>query len=198
MGFDPKDQEIIGLLTKLKNANGGYGEYPQDMFAIRRQGYLKQVAGLGLSAGLGTGIKNPIRTGKAAGAAPATSTLLEIVLVVALVVEASTVAYMYREKLVDVFQTFTHTQEVVSPPVNPSPLPTLGISQVPTETQTDTPTGTAIPGVTNNNGGGNTQVNSTLVPNGNNGNHFGQTPKPDVTKDNKNPDSTNNKDPQTK
>jgi hypothetical protein len=40
MGFDAQDKEIVRLLTKLKETDG---KYPPDLFAARRQGYLKQM-----------------------------------------------------------------------------------------------------------------------------------------------------------
>ena len=49
MEYDPKDNEVIHLLKKLKDSNGAY---PPEMLALRRQGYIKQVAEISAGAGL--------------------------------------------------------------------------------------------------------------------------------------------------
>ena len=195
MEFDPQDQKVVELLTKLKGTNEGY---PSDMLAARRQAYLNNMARVGL--GTGTAPKQALKNGNAAGAAPiSASTLLEVALVVAMVAEASALAYFYRDKIVGVFQstsTKSNVQEIASPPAITSPFPELEISEVPssaipTGTASEMPTSTQVPGVaddpTSNNNGAATSTDSTPDPsvnNGNNGNHYGQTPKPERTKDN--------------
>lgn len=196
MEHDPKDQKVVDLLTKLKNADGGY---PSEMLESRRQTYLNHMAGLGLGAGLGAAFKNAAKKGGGSGFSPPTAgALLEVALVVAIVAEAGTLAYFYRDKVADFFQSFSTTskiQEVASPPVLTSPFPELEISgvpvsAVPTGTTTEMPASTPVPGLTDdltvNNSGGANLTSSTPIPNGNNGNHYGQTPKPDRTKDNNN------------
>jgi hypothetical protein len=114
---------------------------------------------------------------------------------VAIVAETGTVAYFYRDKLADLFQTITNEasgQEVTPPPVQtelevqgvtPSSAVTATLTSV---TLSVSPTGTAltstpVPGGAEDN---NTiSANSTPAPNGNNGNHYGQTPRPQRTKD---------------
>jgi len=190
MGFDPQDKEIVRLLTKLKDTDG---KYPPDLFAARRQGYLRQMGEIGL--GIGVGTKNAVKSGKAPAFSSATSTVLESALVVAIVAEAGTVAYFYRDKLAELFQTITKEargQEVTPPPIHteleiqgvtPSPavtatLPSVTLSVSPTGTEL---TSTPVPGVAEEN---NTiSGNSTPAPGGNNGNHYGQTPKPQRTKE---------------
>jgi hypothetical protein len=192
MGFDAQDKEIVRLLTKLKDTDG---KYPPDLFAARRQGYLKQMGQIGLGMGVGAGIKNAVKSGKAPVLSSATSAVLESALVVAIVAEAGTVAYFYRDKLADIFKTIIKeagVQEVTPPPVHteleiqgvtPSQavtatLPSVTLSVSPTGTEL---TSTPVPGVAEDN---NTiSGNSTPAPNGNNGNHYGQTPKPQRTKD---------------
>ena len=192
MGFDPQDKEIVRLLTKLKDTDG---KYPPDLFAARRQGYLRQMGEIGLGIGVGVGTKNAVKSGKAPAFSSATSTLLESALVVAIVAEAGTVAYFYRDKLAELFQTITKEargQEVTPPPIHteleiqgvtPSPavtatLPSVTLSVSPTGTEL---TSTPVPGVAEEN---NTiSGNSTPAPGGNNGNHYGQTPKPQRTKE---------------
>jgi len=206
MEFDPKDRQIVELLTKVKNANGGY---PPGMLESRRQSYLKSITGAGLGAGIDTGHKNVSKNGNSAGFPGTAGKLLEIVLVVAIVAEAGALAYFYRDKLADIFRTSSpesSVQEITSPPVITSPLPELEISETsisafPTGTGTVTvlPSGTPIPGLTEdliiNNDGGVNPADSTPVPNGNNGNHYGQTPKPERTKEN---DNNNDKPPKDK
>ena len=192
MGFDPQDKEIVRLLTKLKDTDG---KYPPDLFAARRQGYLRQMGEIGLGIGVGVGTKNAVKSGKAPAFSSATSTVLESALVVAIVAEAGTVAYFYRDKLAELFQTITKEargQEVTPPPIHteleiqgvtPSPavtatLPSVTLSVSPTGTEL---TSTLVPGVAEEN---NTiSGNSTPAPGGNNGNHYGQTPKPQRTKE---------------
>ena len=194
MEIDPQDEEIIRLLTKLKNAGAAY---PEDMLAARRQSYLKQMAEIGMGFGANGGIKNAAKHAGSSSVSPATSTLLEGALVVAIIAETSAVAYFYRDKLTDLFKTITtvsKVQEVTPPPaltalevqgVTPSPAVT---STLPSATISASPSGTIVtlsstpmPGVVNKNGVVN-QANSTPAPNGNNGNHYGQTPKPERTK----------------
>jgi hypothetical protein len=197
MELEPKDQKVVDLLTKLKSANGGY---PAEMLASRRQSYLNHMAGMGLGAGLGTVLKNAAKNGNGAGFTPPTAgALLEVALVVAIVAEAGTLAYFNRNKLVDFFQSFStdsKVQEVASPPVFTSPFPELEISGTPismdsTVTASEVPTGTPVPGITDdltiNNTEGTNLTSATPNPNGdhgNNGNHYGQTPRPERTKDN--------------
>jgi hypothetical protein len=103
-------------------------------------------------------------------------------------------------------------QEVTPPPVHtelqiqgvtPSPpvtatLPSVTLSVSPTGTEL---TSTPVPGVVvdDNN---TISANSTPAPNGNNGNHYGQTPKPQRTKEPKNnndqPPKDNSKPTKTK
>ena len=211
MGFDAQDKEIVRLLTKLKDTDG---KYPPDLLAARRQGFLNQMGQIGLGIGVGAGIKNAIKSGKVPVLSSATSTVLEYVLMVAIVAESGTVAYFYRDKLADIFRTIAKdvgVQEVTPPPVHtelgiqgvtPSPavtatLPSVTLSVSPTGTEL---TSTPVPGVVEDN---NTiSADSTPGPNGNNGNHYGQTPKPQRTKEPKNnndkPPKDNSKPTKTK
>lgn len=196
--FDPKDAKVVELLTKLKNANS---TYPSAMMESRRQSFMSQMAGIGVGAAFKNAVKNGNGTG---GTSVTTGMLLEATLVVAIVVEAIVLAYIYRDRLVDFFKDTSTTpviQEVTSLPVIPSPLPSLEISEVsisaiPTEVvtqvpQTQVPQGTPTPVVVEelniNDTGAVTLTGSTPNPNGNNGNngnHYGQTPRPERTKEN--------------
>lgn len=216
MEFGPEDQEIIRLLTKIKDAEG---EYPQHMLVQRRRHFLKQMGAISPGIAADSGIKDAAKDVKPSHISPTISALVETALVVAIVAEASTVAYFYRDRLVDFILravTEPRVQEVTPPPVaptsleikkiTPSPALTLTVSSTttwspPTSTgMVVTPTGTplpgAIPGVVDNI---NTVtpdevnlLNATPGPtdssgnNGNNGNHYGQTPRPERTKENGN------------
>src|SRR5215207_6288235 len=104
MGSDSQDQDIIKLLTKLKAADG---EYPENMLAAQRHNYLNRMAEIGLGIGVDMGIKNAVSNAKPLSVPPLTGTLLEAALVVAIIAEASAVAYFYRDKLADFCQTMT-------------------------------------------------------------------------------------------
>jgi len=194
MEYDPKDQEIIDLLTKLKNASRE--EYPRKLLASRRNQYLKHGAELGFGIGMGAKMMDAIkgRNGKAVVHSQVKSKLLETALAVAIVAEAGTLAYFYRDKIAELIEptpSSPSVEEVTSPPVISSPLPQVTFTALETPTPVSTPTiiltSTPLPEVTAdnvNNVEENAQLTSTPNPNdnGNNGNHFGQTPKPERTK----------------
>jgi len=211
MGFDAQDKEIVRLLTKLKDADG---KYPSDLLVARRQHYLKQMGQIGLGIGMGAGIKNAGKVGKAPALSSTTSTVLESALLVAIVAETGTVAYFYRDKLAEIFQKNTKESRVQEVSSSPSPVgagqviqgvtPSPALSSThPSPTLSASPTAielssTPIPGVVEEN---NTiSASSTPAPNvnngnnGNNGNHYGQTPKPQRTKEPKN-NNNNDKPP---
>src|SRR5512138_3448467 len=124
MEYDPKDNEVIHLLKKLKDSNGAY---PPEMLAMRRQGYIKQVAEVSAGAGLAVALRNIAKGGKgAAGASSSTAgTIVEALLVVALVAEAGAVTYFYRDKVAEYFRSVTGSpkvEEIASPPVVSSPI----------------------------------------------------------------------------
>jgi hypothetical protein len=217
MGYDPKDNDVIHLLKKLKNSNG---VYPPDMLALRRQGYIKQVAEISSMAGLVVGLKNIAKGGKGAAglSSSAAGTVVEALLVVALVAEAGAVTFFYRGKVAEFLHTITSVskvEEVASPPVLLSPIVEVQVTPSPLVTSTTavTVTGTATPatpsitsspvlaastalpkgstgsdvqspaasGSDGNSGG--PSVSSPQKPKGNNGNHYGQTPQPERTKE---------------
>ena len=238
MELDPQDQDIIKLLTKIKNGNGGY---PEELLAARRQSYLKHMAEIGLGTGAGTELQHAAKTtGGAPTVPPASSVLLEAALVIAIIAEAVTVAYFYREKIADLFKTTTvasRTDEATPAPAVTTSLEIQGITPSPASTATvpsatlsasptDMPapvTSTPVPGVADENnpssnnthsGGAVIQSASTPAPNssnsnsssntsnnnsdsnsndnGNQGNHYGQTPKPERTKDSGNNNNNTN------
>ena len=205
MGIDPNN-DVLQLLKKLKEANGAY---PDDLLAVRRIGYLKQVTAVSGGAGVAVALKNTAKSGTASGLPPAAGMLLEGLLVVAIVAEASAVTYFYRNKLTEFFQNFSNRPKVEqgsNPPVFSSPIPDFELTNSPVATGTMVVTQTATPESTpsllaaqpteQGSGGSGTgtggQAVSTPVPNDNNGNHYGQTPIPERTKEsgnNNNPDS---------
>jgi len=193
MGFDAQDKELVRLLTKLKNTDG---KYPPDLLTARRQVYLKQMGEVGMGIGAGIKIKNALNGAKTPALSSATSTVLESALVAAIVAETGTVAYFYRDKLADVFETISKEvkNEEVTPLPTPSEAAVQGIapsqaiaSLLPSATLSTTPTeivpsSTPGPELVDDT----TVADSTPAPNineGNNGNHYGQTPKPDRTKE---------------
>ena len=128
MEYDPKDNDVIHLLKKLKDSNGSY---PQEMLASRRKGYLKQVAEISAGAGLAMGLKNLAKSGgKTASMSSATGTVVEALLVVALLAEAGAVTYFYRDKIAQYYRSITDTnssyvEEISNPPVLSSPTPEI-------------------------------------------------------------------------
>lgn len=205
MEFDPHDQDIIGLLTKLKDIPG---EYPENLLMARRQVFLKRIVELHG----GTGGGNSAGHLKSTIASPTTGTLLETALIAAIVVETSAMAYFYRDKVTDFLQTFKinsrTVEEVTPPPAVPtsweiqqvSPSPAIAATATPATladvtTVTMTPTGTSIPEMAGNNWTTTPRVSSTPDPKGNNGHHYGQTPKPVRTKEN---NGKNDKPPKVK
>lgn len=233
MEYDPKDIDVISLLKKLKHAGGGY---PRELLAPRRQGYLNQVAAAIGGAGLALGLKETLKSGKGPGPGPssAAGTLVEALLVVAIIAEAGAVAYFYRDKVADFFQSFSNgpkVEEVSHPPVLPSPVseielittpvetptPTLTLADTPVSTpsvelaaeptqrkQEDTSTGSNPDAGGADAGGSPSGTTSVSTPapndntgtNGNNGNHYGQTPKPERTKEPGNDNSRDKRDNQ--
>ena len=220
MEYDPKDNDVIHLLKKLKDSNGSY---PQEMLASRRKGYLKQVAEISAGAGLAMGLKNLAKSGgKTASMSSATGTVVEALLVVALLAEAGAVTYFYRDKIAQYYRSITDTnssyvEEISNPPVLSSPTPEIEGTPSPMMTETGTLTPVVTPSlsvtpslemasdptdqnVTSNSvdagsqsGSNEVHVASTQAPNvsdtnngGNNGNHYGQTPLPERTKENGN------------
>ncbi|MBN2118830.1 MAG: hypothetical protein JW730_19830 [Anaerolineales bacterium] len=192
---NPQDQDIIRLLTMLKDVRG---EYPENLFVAQRQSYLKRMTEIELGMSGDRGSRNAAKSTKPPGESPASNTLLETALVVAIAAEASVMAFFYRDQLADFFQTLTtgsRAEEVTPAPAIPTSREVQGISPSPAITSTAaaaSPTGmiaaatnTPIPVMLGNNSSTTTPgVDSTPVPNGNEGNHYGQTPKPERTKEN--------------
>jgi hypothetical protein len=206
MGFDAQDKEIVRLLTKLKDADGNY---PPDLLATRRDGYLRQMGEIGLVLAAGNGIKNAVKSTKPPVLSSATSTVLESALFVAIAAEAGTVAYFYRDKVADFFKSVTQETKVqeVSPSlvptdvavqgVSPSPavaatLPSTSLAINPTEPESSS---TPVPDVAEQNNALSVDATPSPKDHNNNGNHYGQTPKPERTKEPKGNDKDHNDKP---
>ena len=208
MEFSSSDKQVIDLLSKLKNTGG---TYPAAIMASRREAYMKQMANIGLGIGIGTRIKNVAKSGTGAGAvATVTSKILETALIAAIVIEAGAAAYLYRDKIASLISKYTgssNTQEsgsssagLVEPKISPSatvttPSATAATPSVTVTTPSGTvtvTTGTPSPNVADNNNSSSVGVNTTPKPGNNNGNHYGQTPNPERTKDNNNNNDKNN------
>ena len=205
------DKDVLQLFASLKNAENNY---PQDMIESRRETFAKQAAAMAiLSKASGNSESLPgtsqtastIPSGAAGVGSLSMGTILETVLVIAIVAEAGVATYVYREKIADFFNSIfgPNTEQVANPPDNTSSDPTVsdeltviaipsdGTSAV-TVTETPTPSEFVDPATTgNDNIGGNSQVASTPEPDGDSGLHLGQTKQP--TNDPNNNDKDNNK-----
>ena len=198
MEFDPKNDEIIKLLTQLKSSNGAY---PPELLAARKARYLQQVAQVGVAAGSGMGIKQILKGGSGSGISPLAGTLLETVLVVAIVAEAGVLGYFYKDKLAELLNLVLgkpNVEQTAIPPVDNSS-PILQAESTASPAATETPLGTPSPVIVINgtvvvpsevhnpvgpvNPAVNTVVNPVVVPTDRNGNQYGHTPVPERTKD---------------
>jgi hypothetical protein len=201
-----ENQKVVDLLSKIKNLDGSY---PSDMLAVRRQTYLKQMANVGMGIGIGAGLNETLK-GRGNGATTTVaSEVLEIALITAIVLEAGTAAYLYRDKLANAVRSYfsAPTVQEVSASAGDDSSISLEISEVvgtPSVTASQTPSGTpsappstAVSGgnnqnTTTQNNNGSSEIysdtsvnaNATPNPNGNSGNHYGQTPIPLRTKEN--------------
>lgn len=192
MEFEPQDQEIVSLLTKLKGAEG---QYPEHMLVARRQMFIQRMSEISLGIGPDAGLPDASVSTSPPPISPVTGTLLETALVVAIIVEASAVAYFYRDQLGDLFETITvepRVELVASPAIPTTALEIQGVTPSPVITPTLpstsivispspivatlVPAVTPLPGVADGDdsdnpggeGGGNTvTVAATPVPGGN-------------------------------
>jgi hypothetical protein len=191
MELDPKDYDVVKLLTKLKY---NHEIYPKELLTPRRQIYIQRVAEIGLGLGVSSGLKTTVKSGNRSLSTIAGG-LIETLLILAIVVEAGAAIYIYREEISALLQSrLVQTKvEAVTPvpetALSPN-LPEAILTEPPEVTTTplasETPTGTIVASVAaNDNTSNNTgiQGNSTPGPNGNNGNQYGLTPKPDRTRE---------------
>jgi len=188
MEFEPSNDEVVKLLMKLKSGNGAY---PPELLAARKARYLQQVVQVGIAAGTGMGIKEILKGGKGPGIPPTVGTLLEAILVVAIVAEAGSLGYFYKDKLAELLNISLGEPKVEqssNPPAVTSPMPQLQSTPSPIVTETQTPLGSPSPIIVIN---GTTvsatevikPVNPVPAATDKNGNQYGLTPKPERTKD---------------
>lgn len=200
MDTQPQDQKVIDLLGKLKQSNG---TYPANMMAARREMFMKQAANIGLGIGAGAALKE---AAKGTGTGSAASKILELTLVAALVIEAGTVAFLYKDQIAETVSAFIAPTAVVTvqPDTENTISETSGDTQTPLPTQTASETPTVTPSVTpdpifaqeetlpgnssdssgSDSSASNINANATPNPNENQGNQYGLTPRPDRTKEN--------------
>ncbi len=187
MDFDEKDNKVIELLVQLKNAEGGY---PVEMMALRRQNYIKQLAAMSIGVGGINTFARVRKSGWGASLPRATSTLLETALIVAIVVEVGAMAFINREKVNEFLRTLSNQPKVEEVQVSPEPallITETSVTNTLDPTESSTPTGTPTPQLllvtsTSTEKSNFVQPGSTPKPKDNNGNHYGQTPKPERTK----------------
>lgn len=171
------NRKIINILECLKDSKQNY---PPELMQTRRKIFAKQAASI------------------------------------AVVLDIGTAAYLYREKFSETLNNTIspHVEYITntinsysSPPVvtpnteEPFEIPT-SISPAFTTTESPIPTTTLIStpspiNIESNNGEEVDKIISTPKPKDNNGNHYGQTPKPERTKENK-PKDKETKEPDDK
>jgi hypothetical protein len=187
------EKEILDLLASLKQTKN---QYPPELMKSRREAFARQAASVvtGMHA---AGVK-PELSGAGQTAAGATGfgtsigSLLETILIIALVVEAGIATYIFRDKIADLIGSIISPRvEQVVTPVDSSSSPAGNIPTMVNVTSSASPaitlTVTSIPSITlpagsqinnGNNNGDSSQAVSTPEPNGNNGLHLGQTKQP--------------------
>lgn len=202
------EQEVIRLLTSLKNAENGY---PSDLLKSRREMFIEQSALVAASMNSALDVNNngtsaggsSSSASAASSSAPASiGTILQTVLIVAIVVEAGVATYLYRDKIAGFFSSvFSSQVEQVAIPSEQSTVPAQGAlnteATILTETPEATPSDPSAPADTytittpqnggNNNGSGGGSGETSVPPAASTpsptkpGLHLGQTPKPDRT-----------------
>lgn len=209
MDYEEQDSEVVRLLSRLRETES---PYPADLMAARRQRFVKEIAALGLGTAAAVAVKGAAKAAGGASTLPLASTVVETALIVAIVAEAGFVAFVNRAKVLDFIQTslgqpsvshVTPAAESSRPLLAPSETtfivtadPTLPPTLV---TETATAVGTPSPEMAIVTAAAaaeadtsEEQLNATPVPNGdtydggnngNNGNHYGQTPAPERTKE---------------
>jgi len=204
------ETDVLNLLGGLKNAENNY---PSDMISSRRAAYIKQAASMGFAVKAGKNGNGTQATSSAPGAgsiaAPAIGKVLEIALAIVILAEAGVVTYLYRKQISEWINNLISPR--IEQGVNPTDDLLSPLASTPddnTETATATATDTPVVTVTVTNGtpapftapnensssetsGTNDQIEATPVPQDNPGNHYGNTPKPDRTKE---PSPNNNND----
>jgi len=214
------EKDILNLLSNLKNMGGSYPsdmiQSRRDVYIKQAaaMAVLSKTSGNGNGGGTSAGGGSGMTASGGASAGIGTlslGTFLETALVVAIAVEAGVAAYIYRDKIADFINSNTSPKvEVVVNPTDdyssvPAVIPVTGevtAIETPTDTPTVSVTETSTPPIPiieaapqngNNTSSSDIQeAGSTPAPTDNPGNHFGNTPKPERTKDTSN-NSNNSK-----
>ena len=201
------DQDVLNLLTNLKSAESSY---PSEMIESRRDVYMKQAAAMAVLAGAGgNGASAAGNAQMSAASSASTSTasggltisgLLETALVVAIVVEAGIVTYIYRDRISDFIKsTLSPRVEQTANPLDGSLISVPAVARetttaeetitvTVTSMETPTPPDLSAP-AGDNNSNSDSEVQATPDPTDNPGLHLGQTKQP--TKDSS-PNGQNN------
>jgi hypothetical protein len=192
------NRKIINILESLKDSKQNY---PPELMQARREIFAKQAASIALTTkiksdnnGTGTGDHHPTSIG----------TVAKTMLVIAVVLNMGTAAYLYRDKFSKTLNNVIspHTEYITnrinsysSPPVvipnteEPFEIPTsISPTSIPKESPISTTTQISTPypiNIESNDVEEVDKIISTPKPKDNNGNHYGQTPKPERTKENK-------------
>ena len=208
------EMDVLQLFEGIKDAENNY---PQDLIEARRASFAKQAAAMavlmkaGVSGASTTGAGQATTTSTTTGSTAAVGgmsmgTLLETILVIALVAESGVAAYIYREKIADFFNPSSTPKVEQSTNPNNDPSQNFVASDEPIMEATETPELTITVTTTvietpvtpdfisstpqNIEQNGDVQVASTPVPtDSGNGLHLGQTKQP--TKENKNNNDNN-------
>ena len=213
------DQDVLKLLTGLKNTESAY---PSEMKQSRRETYIKQAAAMAvlLKAGQNTSepgsiASNSTLSNSLAKFMPHAGKVIEIALVTVIALETLAVAYIYRDQISDLLNDAfsSNVEHVVSPTVNLTspalelpgvnddsttdtvePTITVTVTEDPSETP-NIPASSSSNSKTDNdsNTSNDVQVGSTPEPKVNPGNHYGNTPKPDEPKNQKDDESSKEK-----
>ncbi|HXF84405.1 MAG TPA: hypothetical protein VNK49_03370 [Anaerolineales bacterium] len=190
------EKEIIEYLRSLKLAEG---DYPSDLFKARREMFIRQAASLAMTLHLSGGNGGGISSSSASHSTflPTMGTLVEIVLVTVIIIEAGLTAYLYRERIAERLNPTAspRVEQTIEAPANPlleniSITGEIPVSATPSPASTTTATGTlssTTPTAQETNIK-DTQVSGTPTPRDHPGLHLGQTPKPERTLPSDKPD----------
>jgi hypothetical protein len=216
-----ENQRVVDLLSKLKHSDGGYPSDMLDARRRTYIKQMVNVGlGIGVGAGLNKTAKGGGNS--ATATTTVTSKVLEIALITAIAMEAGTAAYLYRDKIANKVRSYfsapmvqdvsssssgndSSTSLILNEAIG---TPSITISETPVGTPSATPSthppSTSVSGDNNQttnsnqnnsnqpNTNSNVNANATPNPNGNNGNHYGQTPRPERTKENNDGGGGNN------
>jgi hypothetical protein len=186
---EPEIERFFSILKLIETA------YPPDLLEARRSEFVRRAEEISQRLGVLPAFKNRLRSDP--GKSPLSlGGIIETVLVLAIVGEAGAAAYFYRGKIAEAFRFDDPTTEVMvessltpefaSPVFEPAPTEEAIFTITPSPTGTPSPTVAPTEASNGSEGESLSQPNVTPAPKDDTGNHFGQTPKPERTKDNGN------------